>query len=458
MKKSTAFFGIAILLISSVTASAVGFKENFEMKGDGFIQSEFENLIDHFDPTDERTYSQRFWYNADGFDYEKGPIFLYICGEYVCGVNEERQFPVKVAQEFNGLFVYLEHRYYGESQPFPDSNDVADLGYLTAKHALADLAVFLSTLNNELIKTHGGEKRKIVVVGGSYPGALSAWFRAKYPHIAEASWASSAVVQAVEDMTMFDYQIYNSTMRSSETCTKVIQDFTEYYDSLVESGDESTLNDIKSYFDATDLDNALFARTLVHFYVGKVQYGKRTQLCEFLENIADLPILERFKKVADNYDENDYKYLDEVLRTENNGHISTGDAWHYQYCTEYGYFQTPYDGVSMRSKLLKLPYWQQGCRESFGDQIITEARETNVFFGSDMIRGSNTFYTNGGEDPWQWVGVTHVYDELNQVSRLLQCENCAHCVELYNEREDDSDELKQVRLEIKEWLKKIIYS
>jgi len=31
---------------------------------------------------------------------------------------------------------------------------------------------------------------------------------------------------------------------------------------------------------------------------------------------------------------------------------------------------------------------------------------------------------------------------------LLECENCAHCVELYTPNEKDSFELKQARLEI----------
>ncbi|CAI2368762.1 unnamed protein product [Moneuplotes crassus] len=441
-----------VCLLSQALSTKIGFKDGFQLEGTGFVQSEFTNLIDHFDPTDERTYTQRFWYNADAFDFKNGPIFLYICGEYVCGVNEERQFPVKVAQEFNGLFLYLEHRYYGESQPFSDDLETKDLVYLSAKHALADLAVFLTTLNDKIVEENGGQKRKIIVVGGSYPGALSAWFRAKYPHIAEASWASSAVVQAVEDMHMYDYQVYNTTMRSSSSCTQVIQDTTKFFDNLVDEGDRTTLDEIKSYFNAEHYSDADFAISFASSFAGKVQYGGSPDMCHFLETLINSSVFDQFKAIA-----KDDELYGHFLKAPRLNAASTGRAWHYQYCTEYGYFQTPHDDSPMRSKLLKRPYWDEGCQESFGKDILTQAKATNVHFGSDFVRGSNTFFTNGGEDPWQWVGVTEVYEELNQKSRLIQCEGCAHCVELYNEEEDDADTLKQVRIEIKEWLRDIIY-
>jgi len=60
------------------------------------------------------------------------------------------------------------------------------------------------------------------VIGGSYPGALSAWFRAKYPHLAIASWASSGVFQPIVDYWKYDEQIYTSSLRSGASCPAII--------------------------------------------------------------------------------------------------------------------------------------------------------------------------------------------------------------------------------------------
>jgi len=39
----------------------------------------------------------------------------------------------------------------------------------------------------------------IMVVGGSYPGALSAWFSQKYGHLLRVAYSSSGVIKIIED-------------------------------------------------------------------------------------------------------------------------------------------------------------------------------------------------------------------------------------------------------------------
>jgi hypothetical protein len=76
--------------------------------------------------------------------------------------------------------------------------------FLTIENALADINLFLTQMNEDIVMRYGGAKRKIFIVGGSYPGALSAWARYKYPHTIDAALASSGVVLAVEDFQGFD--------------------------------------------------------------------------------------------------------------------------------------------------------------------------------------------------------------------------------------------------------------
>jgi pimeloyl-ACP methyl ester carboxylesterase len=73
---------------------------------------------------------------------------------------------------------------------------------------LADLADFIDAKNAEIIKKWGGENRRWVTVGGSYPGALSAWFKSVYPDKAFVAWSSSGVILPVRDFKDFDMDIY----------------------------------------------------------------------------------------------------------------------------------------------------------------------------------------------------------------------------------------------------------
>ena len=76
-------------------------------------------------------------------------------------------------------------------------------------------------------------KNPWITIGGSYPGALSAWFRNKYPHFTIGAISSSGVVLAVEDFRMFDEQIYISAMKSGQYCVDASLAVNEYVEGQV---------------------------------------------------------------------------------------------------------------------------------------------------------------------------------------------------------------------------------
>jgi len=62
-----------------------------------------------------------------------------------------------------------------------------------------------------MVYRYGGSWRKVMVIGGSYPGAMAAWLWYKFPHVFDGALSSSGVVNAVYDFTDFDKQMFIST-------------------------------------------------------------------------------------------------------------------------------------------------------------------------------------------------------------------------------------------------------
>ena len=83
----------------------------------------FNQIADHYNYQNATTWKQRYWVIDNFFNPNVGPVFVYICGEYVCqGVPDARQWVVTMAQKLQGLILVLEHRYYGQSMPFGNNS------------------------------------------------------------------------------------------------------------------------------------------------------------------------------------------------------------------------------------------------------------------------------------------------------------------------------------------------
>jgi hypothetical protein len=129
---------------------------------------------------------------------------------------------------------------------------------------------------------YGVNKNPWITVGGSYPGAMSAWFRYKYPHLTIGAIASSAVVQAIEDFKDFDEQMYLSANKSGDWCWQAINNSNIKVESILASGQGAAFK--KQFDGAENLKDDEFLFFWIDSIVDKIQYGQRTKLCNDLKS------------------------------------------------------------------------------------------------------------------------------------------------------------------------------
>jgi hypothetical protein len=75
---------------------------------------------------------------------------------------------------------------------------------------------------------------------------------------------------------------------------------------------------------------------------------------------------------------------------------------------------------------------------------MPDVNGTNQYYGGSRIAATNVFFTNGGEDPWQWASIRSTFTPA-EPARVTNCTQCAHCVELYTPSDNDDPALVQTR-------------
>lgn len=230
-------------------------------------------LVDHFNLSYHSTYRQRY-FTVDQFAHNaSSPVLYLLCGEYTCpGVNPARLFPLQLAYEFGAYVVAIEHRYYGASYPTDPTTD--QLGLLNSRQALNDFAWFQHFYQTAVLDTQPAATghNHWFVIGGSYPGALSAWYRLKYPHLVVGSVASSAVVEAILEFPEFDAQVERS---AGPVCAAALRNIT----ALV----EAAMPAVEKQFDCpSTMNDGDFLFMIADSAVEGVQYGYRLTLCDYV--------------------------------------------------------------------------------------------------------------------------------------------------------------------------------
>lgn len=230
-------------------------------------------------------YLENTRYQAPG-----GPIFIYIGGEWKIlddKVSEGHLFDM--AKEFNGSVYYTEHRYYGKSRP-TENSATENLKFLTIEQALEDLAQFIITVKESNPKL---KESKVLVAGGSYPGALAVWMQQKYPELVDAAWASSAIISTNVDFKEFKQGMTEAIqMVGGDECVNHYNQTFKDIEELIQIGNYSH---IKEAFDLCDdfkepEDIQLFLYELSDCVAFVIQYDNGYRIrdsCAELKNAKD---------------------------------------------------------------------------------------------------------------------------------------------------------------------------
>ncbi|KAI9446835.1 peptidase S28 [Lactarius indigo] len=208
----------------------------------------FDQYIDHDDPT-LGTFKQRYWVSWE-FYKSGGPMIILTPGEInadrFTGYLTNRTINGQIAKQQNGATIVIEHRFYGLSNPYPDLS-VASFKYHTIDQAINDLAFFAK---NVTLPFPGGDKvsptyAPWVLIGGSYAGALAAFTLHQHPDVFWAGYASSAVVQSIVDFWQY-FEPVRQYM--PQNCSNDVQRVVAHWDEVIDSGNETALNELKTSF------------------------------------------------------------------------------------------------------------------------------------------------------------------------------------------------------------------
>ncbi|XP_065204036.1 putative serine protease K12H4.7 [Planococcus citri] len=432
----------------------------------------FQQKLDHFDPTNEETWLQRYW--VDSTFYQKGgPAFLVIDGETQADVTLYDKTEWKnYARNFNATFFYLEHRFYGRSVPKNDTS-TQNLVYLSSQQALADIANFICGVTNQY---NLSTDTKWIVFGCSYAGSLAAWARLKYPNLVHGAVSSSAPLVAKEAFTEYYPVVKESLDYYKPTCSAKVAEANKHLSLLIQR--DQGRRQVQELFGlCCNVDynmesvSTLFGAVL-QYIVKAVQYNLKQDIEDFCNimtisyNASTLQLyakaikairfeLEKGNRTCLN---NCYRNDTDNLTSTNRDPVDNRRQWLYQICTEFGWFPTTNKSTSdSLGAYIPVEYFIKQCEKTFGPKNTVHrfnglylkrvVNETNTFYGGLKINVGNTVLIHGSIDPWHSIGITRA-EIPNAPYKTIYINGSGHCGEIFPPKSSDSEEVRKAQEEI----------
>jgi len=316
---------------------------------------------------------------------------------------------------------------------------------------------------------------KWIVLGCSYSGSLSAWFRLKYPHLVIGSIAPSGPIYASLNFPAF---LNHFATAASPHCVEKAKDaVTKMTDLLkTDSGITQLSNLFKSCKKIVNDDKEIFffKWTISEFLAETCQWNNPTNdnqlflACSILASSPDVvanwakalntipPVGHKknyFRRVSKGDNCNDFSLQDMLTHLSDIKLGNLDRAWTWQTCVEYGWFQ----GTDNNSKVFfpdmpSVKYILPWCESVYGIQGMTPNVDwTNSYYGGWDLKGSNILFTNGHKDPWSTISITKAIGQVHAVTY-----DAGHCAPMTLPTAKDPPSLTHARKFVAEYIRQLL--
>uniref|UniRef100_A0A8C6XF57 Lysosomal Pro-X carboxypeptidase n=1 Tax=Naja naja TaxID=35670 RepID=A0A8C6XF57_NAJNA len=404
--------------------------------------------IDHFGFAEDRTFKQRYLIADQHWKKDTGSILFYTGNEGdIAWFANNTGFMWNVAEEFDAILVFAEHRYYGDSLPFGNKSytDAKHLNYLSSQQALADFAVLIQHLKNTI---PGTENTPVIAIGGSYGGMLAAWFRMKYPHIVIGALAASAPIWQFDSLVPCGsfYKIVTEDFKKSGAgCSETIQN--SWAKGLQWLSHTFRLcSPLKTKTDVINFREWLRGTWI---YVAMVDYPYEAA---FLQPLPAWPVKVTKSKVTG------IRALSSLVSHATHDLIKLSAPVSFIFskaCTEM-VMPMCSDGINDMFEPQKWDFhaYSEECFKAWG--VRPRPSWIPTFYGGKNISAhSNIIFSNGGLDPWSGGGVTK---NITDTLVAIMIPEGAHHLDLRSNSPFDPTSVLQARLlevhYMKLWLQK----
>jgi len=417
---------------------------NFLSFGIPGAQKFFSQRLDHFNPLDKRVFMQRYYENDQYSEKNKTKsIIIYVGGESeLYSTSITKGSVIKLAEMTKSMIFGLEHRFFGVSHPFSYLNRTS-YQYNTVRQALEDISSFILSKKSEFCMN---SSCSVTIIGGSYPGSLSSWFRQQYPFLANFSWSSSAPIHIVNDFPAYDEHCRRVLESHCLQCYSNSKKILDKYHKGIETKNSSILNILYTeYGFHSNMHPASILSILADVISWAIQYDNSFNListyCQFQSQLEpnETAYKDLFFGIQQKINQTS-EQMDMMSLTNEDplDSMASSRSWTWITCNELGWFQT---SSGFKSKWINMTYYDAVCQKLFG--IGTPKLTESIGFGDQSPESSFIVYTNGLNDPWSTLGIKNTNPRNEQYQYWI--EGGSHCSDLKDQTMNDSPSLISIR-------------